>query len=50
MSKLDFMVKGKDGAGDEDVQVIVAIRHPLARFTRPMTPLEYGTINTYPHF
>lgn len=40
----------KDVAGNEDVPVTVALGHPLARFTRPVTPLECERIKTYYHF
>lgn len=42
-------VKGKDVTGDEDAPVTVPTRHPLARFTRQVTSLECGTIDTYHH-
>lgn len=37
-------------AGDDDVTVMVTLRHPLAGSTIPVTPLECGTIETYRHF
>lgn len=37
-------------ADDEDVQVTFPIRHPLARFTQPVTSLEQGMMVTYHRF
>lgn len=45
-----YKINVKDVAGSEDVPVIVALRHPLTGFTRPMTPLECEMIETYHRF
>lgn len=42
-----YMVKGKDMAGDEDVPITGAIRHPLAGLSRLVTLLECRTVQTY---
>lgn len=45
-----YKIKGKHVVDDEDVLVIVMLRHPLVGFTITVTPLEWGTTETYHHF
>lgn len=40
--------KGKDMVGDDDVPVTILPKHPLEGFTILGSPLEWGTIETYP--
>lgn len=47
---LFYKMMGNEVAKVEDVPITVLIKHPLVGFTRPMTSLEYGTIDTYHHF
>lgn len=43
-------MKGKEVADDEDDSILIPIRHPLAGFTRLITPFECGPVDTYHHF
>lgn len=42
-----YKVNGKGKSNGTDVPITIPVRHPLAGFTRPLTSLEYGMVDTY---
>lgn len=45
-----YKANGKGKVNYADVSSTISVRHPLAGFTRPITPLKCGTINAYHRF
>lgn len=45
-----YKANGKGKVDDADVLTTIPVRYPLAGFTRPITPLECGTVDTYHRF
>lgn len=45
-----YKANGKRKADQVDIPTTILVKHPLAGFARPITPLECGTIDTYHRF